>query len=233
MRFMYLAYGIPSYDAATGDLVVDNYKKWNSNVILVPVPNDGSSYTAPQPGDILSYNSADSPNHTSLVIASQVGNDGNGTITVLEQNFSSTGTATLYVGKVKNKSNEKPWVVAGIKNWLHHTIDVIPQTNLPGTQVRIKGEGFGPDEIVTIRFDYTTLLGTTMSSGTGTISTTTTVPLSAQPGRHTIQFTGETSDFSPQTVFYVPSTPPMPTPNPTPSIPVPVPTPTQPPTPTW
>src|SRR5712692_9582374 len=161
MRFMYLAYGIQPYYALSGADVVDNYKISNTNPLLVPVPNDGSSHTAPQPGDILSYNTADSPNHTSVVMASNVDSTGNGDITVLEQNFSPTGTATLSVGQ---KANKAPWVVAGVKNWLHHTVDLIPQTDLPGATVQVKGDGFGPDEMITITFDHSTLLGTTTAS---------------------------------------------------------------------
>ncbi len=205
MRFMYLAYGVPAYSAPTGAEVVDNYT--NSTIdpysyndpILMPVQNTNpsTSNTAPIPGDIVSYNS----NHTAVVTGSTVDSHGNGTLTVLEQNASANGKATIKVGSA---ANLPPWVLGGnVKNWLHHTVDLIPQTGTPLTKVVMNGTGFGANEQVQISFDGETLIGSATTGSTGTFSTTLIIPATAQVGMHTIQATGQSSNFSPKTVFYV------------------------------
>jgi len=198
MRYMYLAYGIDPY-YGNGNQIVDNYKTYNINPILVPINNDGKSLASPQQGDILSYKS----NHTSVVTANNVDSSGNGTITVMEQNFSSNGIATLKVG---SNANLPSWVVAGVKNWLHHAIDLNPQMGSPSAQVQANGMGFAANEQITINFDAT-LLGTVTADSSGMFSTTLTIPPDAPIGTHYINFVGQTSKFSPQTVFYVDAPP--------------------------
>jgi outer membrane protein assembly factor BamB len=215
MRFMYLAYGVPAYSAPTGADVVDNYTNSTinpysyNNPILVPVQNANPSTTntVPQPGDILSYYT----NHTAVVKATNVNSSGNGTITVVEQNASSSGTATIKVG---SNAGLPPWVLdtTKIKNWLHHTVDITPQTSQPTAKVDVSGSGFGANETVNITFDNANasiLLGTTTASSTGTISTTVSIPQSAQPGGHAIHVIGLSTGYSPQTVFYVQTNWPM------------------------
>ncbi|MGZ3644267.1 MAG: virginiamycin B lyase family protein [Ktedonobacteraceae bacterium] len=199
MRFMYLAYGIKPY-SGNGWQVVDNYKIYNTNPILQAVPNNGSSKMAPQPGDILSYKTTTSFGHTSVVIANNVDSNGNGTIIVMEQNMSSTGKATLKVG---TNANNPPWVIGGgIKNWLHHTVDLTPQSASASASVEVTGTGFAANEQVNIKFDGT-LLSTVAATSNGTVSTTITIPAGASLGTHHIQLVGQTSAFSPKTVFYV------------------------------
>ena len=199
MRFMYLAYGIKPY-SGNGWQVVDNYKIYNTNPILQAVPNDGSSKTVPQPGDILSYQTTTSFGHTSVVIASNVDSSGSGTITVMEQNMSSTGKATLKVG---TNASKPPWVIGGgIKNWLHHTVDLTPQSASASASVVVIGTGFAANEKVSIKFDGT-VLSTVTATSNGAISTTIRVPATASLGTHHILLTGQTSTFSPKTVFYV------------------------------
>lgn len=107
MRYMYLAYGIKPYGANGKDVV------WNySGSRLVKVGN-GKTKSAPQPGDILSYGPATKYGHTSVVSATNVDANGNGSITIIEQNAVASGTRTHAV---------KNWVVNNgtpVSGWLH------------------------------------------------------------------------------------------------------------------
>ncbi len=108
MRFLYLAYGINPY-SANGSQVVWNY----SGSLLSKVSNDTNGQ-APQPGDVLSYGATSSSGHTSVVTSSSVDANGNGTITVIEENNTVTGSSTLQV---------QAWTVLGnagsVSGWLH------------------------------------------------------------------------------------------------------------------
>ncbi len=112
MRFMYLAYGIPPYQA-DGNKVVANY----TGTQLVKIANNTFG-VAPQPGDVLSYCATCTVGHTSVVMSSTVDAGGDGYVTVIEQNNSSNGQSTLSV---------KDWLVVGnsgeVIGWLH-----LPQT---------------------------------------------------------------------------------------------------------
>lgn len=205
MRFMYLAYGIVAY-SANGNQVVDNYTNptYNphnyNNPILQPVTNDGSSKTAPQAGDILSYSATSSFGHTSVVTASNVDSTGNGTITILEQNFSPTGGAVLKVGA---NANKPPWVIGGsVTSWLHHSVDLTPQSAPASAGVTVSGSGFAANEKVHIYID-STLLSIVTATGNGTVSTPIIVPATASLGAHRIRLVGQTSNFTPKTVLYV------------------------------
>jgi hypothetical protein len=110
MRYMYLAYGIHPY-SGDGNDVVYNYP----GTLLKKIYNNGVKGLVPVAGDVLSYGSNTSYGHTAIVSASDVDSSGNGTVTVVEQNASSTGTSTLSV---------KSWVVNSkygmdIIGWLH------------------------------------------------------------------------------------------------------------------
>lgn len=107
-RFLYLAYGIPPYQG-NGNQVVTNYdgdlleKVWNC-----------TPGRAPQPDDVLSQGATTSYGHTSVVVASDVDAAGDGTIRVIEQNSSATGSSTLQVSD---------WCVVAytdVIGWLHH-----------------------------------------------------------------------------------------------------------------
>jgi len=107
-RYLYLAYGIAPYSAHGKD-VVNNY----SGTLLVKISN-GTIGKAPQAGDVISYSGPD-PNfgHTSIVSSSSVDGNGNGSITVIEQNMSAGGSRTHTVSN---------WYVQSsfnITNWLH------------------------------------------------------------------------------------------------------------------
>jgi hypothetical protein len=113
MRYLYLAYGIAPY-SANGKDVVNNY----SGSILKKVSN-GTTGQAPQPGDVLSYGPTTTYGHTSIVSASSVNASGNGTITVIEQNSSATGSKTLTVAN---------WVVQAsmtVSGWLHYPTSTV------------------------------------------------------------------------------------------------------------
>src|SRR5262249_14295120 len=119
--------------------------------------------------------------HTSLVIDShQVNGAGTGPITVLEQNVPEDpiGRTTLTMSDWKLPSN--------VKNWLHHTVDLFPQTAPFKTNLRISGAGFSANEQVKITFDDTIRVGMTAADRTGAFSTTITVPSSLLPGTHTV-----------------------------------------------
>ena len=126
MRFLYLLYGISPYQA-NGSQVVWNY----SGNQLVQISN-GTPSQAPVPNDVLSYGSTSTGGHTSVVTASNVDENGNGTITVIEQDASVSGTTTLTV---------TDWSVAGnagsVSGWLHST------TPPPTLSVTKSGSGAG------------------------------------------------------------------------------------------
>jgi CHAP domain-containing protein len=106
MRYMYLVYGITPY-SANGNTVVSNY----GGSVLTKVSNNGSSL--PSPGDIVSMaGTSSNPNgHTAVVTAVNV-TGGSGTVTIMEQNASSTGWGTISVS-----GNVLGSLVTG---WLHN-----------------------------------------------------------------------------------------------------------------
>jgi hypothetical protein len=117
MRWMYLAWNVEPFPA-NGKGVVWNYSAFqaqydSSGPALVATANDGSG-SLPQPGDVLSYGATTTYGHTSVVTAVDVDNDGNGNISVLEQNASPTGWDTVPV---------RDWVLGGldggVSGWLH------------------------------------------------------------------------------------------------------------------
>lgn len=128
-RYVYQQYGIHPYKA-DGLNMVDQFPI--SGTSLTRISNHtawGSSATnnAPAPGDIISYyNSSIDSNadesggdvgHVAIVTGSTVDSSGNGTLTLMEQNASSSGVKTESVSG---------WVVADygthlqVKNWLHN-----------------------------------------------------------------------------------------------------------------
>jgi len=106
-RYLYLAYGIAPY-SANGNMVV-----WNYNGDKLVKISNGTVGKAPMPGDVLSYGATDPYGHTSLVSASNVDSSGNGTITIVEQNWATTGTRTHTVSNWTVQSS------MAISGWLH------------------------------------------------------------------------------------------------------------------
>lgn len=98
MRYMQLAYGITAYPG-NGSQVVPNFRtksKPKDRDKMVIIPN-GKFPPAPVAGDILSYGPPTTIGHTSVCIGSNVDSQGNGTITVMEQNNSKVGKQDLKV----------------------------------------------------------------------------------------------------------------------------------------
>lgn len=108
------------------------------------------------------------------------------------------------------------------------SITITPVSGYVGSTVTISGNGFAPSSIVTVKFDSTsqaTNPATLISSSSGSISCTLTVPTSLS-GVHTVQFTDRFSNSALATFTVTVPTPtpsanptaaPTPTPSPTPS----------------
>jgi hypothetical protein len=114
LRFMYLAYGVPPY-AANGGYIVYNYsgsklKRINNNTGAAPVP-----------GDVLSYCSYCTYGHTSVVTKTDIDGSGNGTVTVMEQNWTVKGVTVLNVSKYM-VIGDAGWVYG----WLHYDKSPVP-----------------------------------------------------------------------------------------------------------
>lgn len=107
MRFLYLKYGTAPY-GANGSQVVWKY----SGSLLGKVSNKTPGIS-PQPNDILSYGSTSTSGHTSVVTSSTVDLNGNGTITVIEENAAEFGSDTLVV------SNWEVKAFSPVSGWLH------------------------------------------------------------------------------------------------------------------
>ncbi len=108
MRWLYQAYGVAPYQA-NGSQVV-----WNYPGTLLRQIGNGTAYAAPQPGDVVSYGATTSYGHASVVTSASVDAQGNGTLTVIEEDSSATGSNTLTVHS---------WWVSGsttsVSGWLH------------------------------------------------------------------------------------------------------------------
>ncbi|MFL5590846.1 MAG: hypothetical protein ACJ8DI_24805 [Ktedonobacteraceae bacterium] len=91
-RYLYLAYGLKSLGGTNGDQIVDNYTAAYS--ILHKVVNNGQIHLFPAEGDVLSF----SGNHTAIVtgLTNVDRSNGNATINVIEQNFSSKRTTLVF-----------------------------------------------------------------------------------------------------------------------------------------
>ena len=119
MRWMYLAWGVNPYPADGWDVVRDYpiYRsRYNPGGPQLLVVTNGTVGAAPQPGDVVSLGRTqyDDFGHTAVVTASAVDAQGNGTITVIQQNGGSgnDGWATYPVSG---------WLVAdGVTGWLHN-----------------------------------------------------------------------------------------------------------------
>ncbi len=79
-------------------------------------------------------------------------------------------------------------------------IRVSPQVGPPTTRITVKGQGFGPTEVVDLSFDSSPE-GTATTDPSGVFSSPLRVPAWAFPGGHTVTATGETSGLSAQAPF--------------------------------
>ena len=118
MRWMYEEWHVEPYPA-NGSGVVWNYAGFKSQYnpngpALQAVANDGNG-PLPAPGDVLSYGATSTAGHTSVVTAVSIDGNGNGYVTVLEENASSTGWDSVSVSG---------WVLGGfdggVTGWLHN-----------------------------------------------------------------------------------------------------------------
>ncbi len=124
-RYLYYQYGVKQPAGSTnGDQIVDNYNAAYPGFFAVSVEGAGR---IPVEGDVLSLSNASnfrsgSGGHTAVVQASSLTNasTGTGTITVIDENGSTTGRA---VYKLTN------WKVSGwaYAKWLHRTINPVAQ----------------------------------------------------------------------------------------------------------
>jgi uncharacterized repeat protein (TIGR02543 family) len=164
MRFLYLLYGISPYKA-NGSEVVWNY----SGDQLVQIAN-GTAGQAPVPNDVLSYGPTSTSGHTSVVTASNVDENGNGTITVIEENASVSGSSTLTV---------TDWSVAGnagsVSGWLHTTMAPLTlSVNKTGTgvgTVTSNPSGINCNPACSHAFNYYTVVVLTATAATGSTFT--------------------------------------------------------------
>ena len=104
LRWMFLAYGTPPY-AGNGDQLYGRYDPGHGGKPLLAVAGSGNLDEAPQPGDVISYDTGGTGGHTAVVISSRVDGAGDGWVDVMEQNASPTGYARLPVVKHAVLSN--------------------------------------------------------------------------------------------------------------------------------
>ncbi|HYO48899.1 MAG TPA: hypothetical protein VEW94_03520, partial [Chloroflexia bacterium] len=137
MRFMEVVHGITAYPG-NGSQVVPNFltkSKPKDRSKMKVIPN-GPFPPAPMPGDILSYGPVSTVGHTSVCIASNVDNQGNGTITVMQQNVSLAGKADLRV------RNWRVIAVPNVTSFLHPTTGPQPKDpRIDPTPVRFNETG--------------------------------------------------------------------------------------------
>jgi hypothetical protein len=150
MRWMYLAWGVNPYPADGWDVVSDyDTSKASDNPggpDLVVVEN-GTVGAVPQPGDVVSVGrSTDEPfGHTAVVTANAVDAQGNGTITLIQENGGggNDGWVTYPVDS---------WVVGdNVTGWLHNPSwtfqrPIIGFTRSAAFEARVvaPGNSFGP-----------------------------------------------------------------------------------------
>jgi hypothetical protein len=131
MRFMYLVYGIHPYPA-NGKDVVPNYAGTRLQKFLAQ-----NNYIGPDhpigPGDILSFGPVTTKmhfayknpyGHTSVVTAVDLDENGNGTITTMEENGSANGIARYVVDNWTINTNADG--VGPFIGWLHNPKDNPP-----------------------------------------------------------------------------------------------------------
>ena len=112
MRWLYQEYGIPPY-AASGKSVVSNY----SGTRLTAIYNNAIPGVLPGPGDVLSFNPASTDGHTAVVSSwPSVDRYGNGSVGIIEQNASPSGSNTIQISGWRLVSTGSGYTTIG---WLH------------------------------------------------------------------------------------------------------------------
>jgi hypothetical protein len=150
MRWMYLAWGVNPYPADGWDVVSDfdtDKAAENPNGPALVVVNNGTVGAVPQPGDVLSVGRSQSEpfGHTAVVTANAVDAQGDGTITLIQEN-GGTGNG----GWVTYPVNA--WVVGdNVTGWLHNPgwtfqrpILGFTRSAAFETRVAAPGNSFGP-----------------------------------------------------------------------------------------
>jgi len=153
MRWMYLAWGVNPYPADGWDVVRDYplYRaRYNPDGPQLVVVTNGTVGAAPQPGDVVSIGRAqhNGLGHTAVVTANAVDAQGNGTITLIQQNggAGNDGWATYA---------DNNWVVAdGVTGWLHNPSwtyqwPLVGFTNQSGFRAGVVAPGNGYAQVTT------------------------------------------------------------------------------------
>jgi hypothetical protein len=117
LRWLYLAYGTPPF-SGTGDQLSTRYDPSRGGTPLAAVAGTGKIDVAPQPGDVISYDTGGSGGHTSVVVGSHVDSSGDGWVDVMEQNASSSGYARLPVVRHQVLSNYGGFVTGWLTSHL-------------------------------------------------------------------------------------------------------------------
>lgn len=110
-RYLYLKHNIAPYQA-NGKDVVNNMPQQYMGTLFERIAN-GTPNKAPAPGDVISFGQDTTYGHVAIVTAKTVDGNGNGTISIIEQNWSANGQRSLPV---------RNWRVGGSMpaiNWLH------------------------------------------------------------------------------------------------------------------
>lgn len=115
-RYLYLKYGIPSFSAHGKD-VVNNMPGEYIGSLFERIDN-GTPQKPPMSGDVISFGASTTFGHVAVVTSASVNANGNGTIWIIEQNWSSGGQRSLPVTN---------WRVGGslsVTNWLRESNSV-------------------------------------------------------------------------------------------------------------
>ncbi|WP_194891648.1 Ig-like domain-containing protein [Catenulispora pinisilvae] len=121
-RYMYEAGYISNSYQASGGQIVENYRGSK----LTKVTNGQANNVSPAPGDVISMATNGADGHVALVLANNVNSSGNGSITLLQQNFSENGLGTMSVSGGMVASEEPGNTGYGYVNgvaWLHDPAD--------------------------------------------------------------------------------------------------------------
>jgi CHAP domain/Putative Ig domain len=99
-RYLYQRYGVTMDVATNGDQVAAHYAAGYAGLFMVI--RNGTPHRAPAAGDVLSLSAAPgfdsaSGGHSAVVQASSVNQDGDGSLTVVEENADASGVAVLQV----------------------------------------------------------------------------------------------------------------------------------------
>ena len=135
-RWMYMAWGVPPYNATGSTQVKSYFDVFPSNPYHLVREYNGTSGQAPQPGDVLSWGSVNIAGHTAVVTAvdPSVTTSGTGTISIIEENSAALGVGTIYDSgwKVTDPQGNGPGPISG---WLHNPGVAAPETAGPSVAV--------------------------------------------------------------------------------------------------